>query len=278
MAKLKAIPFKFSSDSGETLAFLAEASVLDSTGEFSITIPDELETAALQVQRSHAKVYGIKIERPRTHLKVCGATLEGCKAFIAHVAKDHLHCEIQSEIVIVYGVANKVAYVKDSDGNFYNNGYEAGDRYKPGDAEWFGELNGGGCSSMFFQVGLVARAFKQTTYTRPSGANTFYSRIESEDVPNGSWLERLNGFVGLDIPFKSAGGMQQVPYSEDAAKFFYGVLMSMCQLADRIEGFMGDSKSVVAAIESHATGKLLPMLVRPGESFVGPVPAPNSSR
>jgi hypothetical protein len=257
VAKLKSIPFKFTSQSGEVLSFSAEVSVLDSSGEFSVTIPDELETAAKQISNSHGSVYGVKIDRPRSYLKVCGPTLEGCKAFIAHAAEDHLHCEITSEIVIVYGVSNKVAYVKDSDGGFYNNGYEAGDRYRPGDGAWLGTLNGCGSSSNFYQVGLAARAIKKTTYARSSGVKTVYERVESSEIPSGSWLERLNGFVGLHIPFNKVGSLQQLPYSEDAAMFFYGVLMSMCQLADRIDGFIGDSKTVRAAIENQSAGHLL---------------------
>lgn len=257
MAKLKSIPFKFTSQSGEVLSFLAEVSVLDSNGQFSLTIPDELETAAKQIVYSHGNIYGIGLDRPRLHLRVSGVTLEGCKTFIAHAAKDHLRCEITSEIVIVYGVSNKVAYVKDSDGGFYNNGYEAGDRYCPGDGVWLGTLNGCGSGSNFYQVGLAARAIKKITYTRSSGTKTVYERVESSEIPGGSWLGRLNGFVGLHIPFNTVGSLQQLPYSEDAAKFFYGVLMSMCQLADRIDGFIGDSKTVMDAIENQSAGHLL---------------------
>lgn len=256
MAKLKSIPFKFTAQSGEVLNFMSEVSVLDSTGQFSLTIPDELETAAGLVCRSHGAVYGVQLERPRTHLKVTGNMLEGCKSFIAHAAKEHLQCEVTTEIVIVYGMDNKVAYVKDANGQFYQNGTEAGSLFSSGDAKWFGTLDGGRGYAPLYHVALGARAMTKKTYTRPSGTKTVYEYLSSSDIPKGSWLERLNGFVGLHIGERAAS-MQQVPYTEEAAKFFTNMLLSMCMLADRVDSFIGDKAALLAAIDSQSEGHQL---------------------
>lgn len=122
MARLKPIPFKFMPPAGEPYAFTSDASVSDGTGEFALTIPDELEDAANDVLRSHHDVYRVSLDRPRTHLRVTGATLEACKNFINHAGKDYVACEVTKELVIVYGVHNKVAYIKDKAGMLYPNG------------------------------------------------------------------------------------------------------------------------------------------------------------
>jgi hypothetical protein len=257
MAKLKSIPFSFKSQSGEVFSFIAEASVLESTGEFSLTIPDELEVSARQVCGTHGNIYGANLNRPRANLRVSGSTLEGCKKLIAHASEDHLRCVVTKEIVILYGAFNKVAYVKDKDGNLYANGYEAGERYKPDDGRWMGVLNGGGNSAQFYQVGLVAKPYVKTTFSRQSGSKTTFDRLERADMQSGAWIERLNNFVGLYIPPERLGNLKELAYTEDAAKFFYGVLISMCNLADRIDSFIGDGDAVLAAIEGRSKVNLL---------------------
>ena len=250
MAKLKPIHFEFKPKAGEVFRFISEATVSDSTGMFNLTIPDELEGVAKTIFRSHGTLYGVELDRPRTHLRVVGSTLEGCKNFIKHVGDDHVRCEVTEELVIVYGVHNKVTYVKDCDGKIYANGYEAGERYKKGDGEWCGTLNGSGEASKFYQVGFAARAAKKTTFTRPSGVTSVFSRIGN--ARDDSWLAKLNGFVGLSMRFEDMGSMDHMAYSEDAAKFFYNVMLAMCQLADRIDNFFGDQGAVLLAIEKQA--------------------------
>jgi len=196
MAKLKSIPFKFTAKSGDVLAFSAEVSVLDSSGVFSLTIPDELNDGAWQVLRQHEQgVYrGIEIDRPRTHLRVSASTLELCKSFINQVGHDHMACEVSEEFVLVYDYAAKIAYCRGENSSIYPNGYmadEAGNFYKDGKAAWCGSLNANVCAD-HFQVGLFARVVKKISYTRPSGVKVEYQRVTGQDEKSKLWMGRLN--------------------------------------------------------------------------------------
>ncbi|KVP65638.1 hypothetical protein WJ96_04525 [Burkholderia ubonensis] len=252
MAKLKPIDFKFAAIAGEPLIFRSEVTVSDSDGAFALTIPDLLEEVANQVLSSHGKLYGVQVTRPRTNLRVEGAVLESCKRFIEHLAKDFLHCDVKEELVIVYGVSNKVAYVKDDAGHLYENGYACRDQYVNRTARWRGTLNATTGSS-YYQVGMAARVFKKLTYTRSSGQSVKYARVDGDDTQ--PWLSRLNSFVGLSLSSsdeRTLSRMDQMPYSEDAARFFYNSMMAMCQLADRIDAFFGDRAVLQQAIEGQA--------------------------
>lgn len=252
MAKLKPIDFKFSAAAGEPLGFRSDVTVSDSNGEFALTIPDALEEVANQVLRSHGKVYGVTVSRPRTNLRVEGAVLDSCKRFIEHVAKDFLRCDVTEELVIVYGVDNKVAYVKDDAGQFYADGYACREQYGAGSARWHGTLNATALSS-HYQVGMAAKVFKKVTYSRSSGQSVKYERVSGDDTQ--PWLSRLNSFVGLSLTSsnpRALDSMSQMPYTEEAARFFYNNMIAMCQLADRIDAFFGDRAVLQKAIEGQA--------------------------
>lgn len=256
MARLKPIPFKFKPLAGEPYAFTSDASVNDGTGEFALTIPGELEDAANDVLRSHNDVYRVNMDRPRTHLRVTGATLEACKNFINHAGNDYVACEVTKELVIVYGVFNRVCYIKDEAGILYPNGRYVADydkNIKAGNLNWMGELNGSSEAAPYYQIGFIARVVQMTTYKRPSGVRRVFERhIEDDDE---TWAGRLNAFIGLSLDYRPMDRMQRIPYSDEAAKFFCEVMQTMCQLADRISGFFDDKERLMLAIENQ-TGLL----------------------
>ena len=250
MAKLKPIHFEFKPKAGDSFKFAATASVSESTGIFSLSIPDELENVAKTAIRSFGTVYGVNLDRPRDNLRVNGSTLEGCKNFIKHVGNDFVSCEVKESLVIVFGINNKVTYVKDRIGKIYPNASDVIDLYKNGEAHWHGALNGSGSYSEFYQIGFVARVVKKTVYSRSSGISSKYSRVINEDAD--PWVGKLNSFVGLELSYSRMESMEQIPYSEDAAKFFYSVMHGMCQLADRIDSFFGDKIALQSAIENRS--------------------------
>ena len=62
------------------------------------------------------------IDRPRSNLRVTGPSLQECRSFIEQVSEFYIRCEVTEELVIAYGTQSKVAYVKDENGNLYENG------------------------------------------------------------------------------------------------------------------------------------------------------------
>ena len=47
-----------------------------------------------------------------------------------------------------------------------------------------------------------------------------------------------------------------MPYSDEAAEFFFSVMLSVCRLADRISAFINNEGAVAKAIKSGGGGLL----------------------
>lgn len=251
MAKLKMLHFKFESKAGEILEFQSEVTV-DSQGVFSLVIPDHLEENSRDIISGlRGGCLGTKtpvsLSRPRTHLRVTGRDLADLERFIGLAAKDFLECEVEEEMVIRFGTLNQVSYWKTPDGNIFPNGYVADSQVNPGEGKgkWHGMLHFAKTAE-YFQIGIFARVCRKITYTRESGTKTVYERVNGEE---GSYLWKLNSFVGLSTP---RAELKEMPYSEESARFFYDTMVGMCHLADRIDGFFGNTEKLNALIQIQA--------------------------
>lgn len=261
MAKLPSIPFHHKNETGETLEFTSSVT-LDQDGTFNVSIPDELyETArALCEKIEHrASAWMTKPPTAKQH-RVSGSRLDDVKRFIKAAMADHLKCEVTTERVIVYGHSLKVSYSKAVDGSVHANGYIAraatGARGDEGYGKHCGELNATAHAPLY-SVGLGAKVFDRVTYIRASGKKVEYKRPEfpgshfNHDSPG----KLLNAFAGLGIdPGRS--GTEEMPYSDEAALFFYDAMIAMCKLAEQVKAFLGDRKTLMLAIEKRAN--LLP--------------------
>lgn len=243
--KMKSIKFSGQGKSGEELKFTSEVSV-DDDGIFNLTIPEELdEVARVVIEEPCYRT------QPRTKLRVSGPALEECKKQINKVVEDYLACEIVEELVIMYGTVNTTFYVKgDETGEIFANGgecklYGHDERY-PG----YGSLHATNRSS-HFQVGLAAFVRKKISYIRPSGTKVEYNRPGYRNLSYNTYGERLDNVVGLDFPDYPENRLKEMPYSEEAAKFFYDTIIAICALGDRIHNFFGDEASIQKAIEGQ---------------------------
>lgn len=246
MPRLKSIKFSSSSKSGEVFWFVSEVSV-NNSGVFSLTIPDELEDVARAViETVDRSTYSVVLVRPRMKLLVSGHDLERCESFVKVVCQDFMSCDISEEKVILYGTDVQIAYVKDEQGNIYPNGYIAGRSKYDRECRWHGTLNAAD-RDRFYRVGLAAVVRNKITYARRSGSKVEFKRVEGE---HGSYLEKLDSFVGLSI---NPASMKEMPYSEEAARFFYEMMLGLCRLADRLTVFLNDDLLLRKAIEQRAS-------------------------
>lgn len=245
MAKLQSIPFKFESQAGEVLEFTSNVSV-NSQGLFSINVPAELKESL----ESLSKSLGLGVQRARKNLYVSGRDLSDCKQLIENAAEDYLKCEIKRECIILYKYINDTTYYKDfATGEIFPNGTYVDD-YQGNKGAWKGSLDATHRSG-FYSVGLSAMIVDKISYIRASGTRIEYDR--PDDVHTFSpetYKEKLASFCGL-WHYEPAE-MSEIPYTEEAAKFFFETMMGLCKLADRLEMFFEDDKNVTRAIKSQA--------------------------
>lgn len=258
MAKLKSIEFKRTAATGEVLSFVAPAMV-SNAGEFSLGIPQDVASTAQHVLDK--RVYG-GARNPSWHTRVRltqsadvwwvkGSTLEHCKDFVEAVIAERLASQKVRELVLVYATEGKVAYVKDDRGQLYPNGYACSEAYHSNRARWHGTLHATR-TARHYQVGLVARVLEKTTYTRGADSSVKYAFVNDADL--GPAGRRLNSWVGVELSPEDQpriNEMRQMPYTEEAAAFFYDAMHAMCTLADRLESFFGSEEVVQKAIQER---------------------------
>lgn len=166
---------------------------------------------------------------------------------------DYLKCEVTTERVIVYGQSLKVCYSKDGNGGIHANGYICEDANTNGDyGAHGGELHATNAAPLY-SVGLGAKIYDRVTYSRESGKSVVYRSPEfsGSHLNHDSPGKKLNAFAGLGIDPKR-GGVQEMPYSDEAAMFFYDAMIAMCKLADQVNAFVGDKQSLMLAIERRS--------------------------
>ena len=238
LAKLKSEKYSFESKVGDKFEFTADISV-SSKGIFSITIPDELSSIVYSLIPNDDNSMSVRnSSRSKKHV-LCGDNLDKCRRLLSKAGNDYVSCEEKSEYVILYSAVNEVSYVKSPDGEIFPNGSFDGACYNSG-----GKWHGTGYNKSIHYIGFAAVCRKKTTYIRPSGTKSKYD-IEHVD---GKYWELLNSFCGIN---EDIGKMQEIPYTEETAEFFYNTMMAMCHLADRLEMFFSDKTLLQRAIKEN---------------------------
>ena len=278
MADLPQQKFHHVADNGEERSFISKVTVTQD-GLFHITIPADLVNC-VEVNLPngcHIDQWRRTANRPsmlpknlmhRTTTitnRVSGTSFDDCKKAIKNGLRDWLKCETTEETVIRYGYKYAATYWKMPDGTIYANGGDCEndpqyDQDQPEHApevngKWFGNLHATKHSTGYM-VSLYAAIAKKTTHTRGDVTEVEYSHPDFENFSHTTYGERLNCFVGLCEEGgwgQSDVDCEEMPYTEEAAKFFYEMLIGMCAFADKIEGFFAEPENVIKAIESGAT-------------------------
>jgi hypothetical protein len=174
------------------------------------------------------------------------ATLDGGDGFIRAAMDDYLAVEIHTERVIVYAHDCKVCYSEALDGSLHPNGYFA--EKEPGKAKHGGKLHATE-HSRYFCVGIFARVYDRVTYIRPASQKIELKRV-GFDIYDKSPAARLNAFIGLSLDANER--TPYMPYTDEAADFFTNMMTGMCELARKLDDFLGDREKLELAISRQA--------------------------
>ena len=251
--KLKNIEFKCENKAGESLVFISKISVSNG-GVFSFSFPDKIEDYARSFIKSidsyDHKKESIYIDQPnKKNLYLYHTNFDKGRALLQDICSGYLTCEITEQNVIVYGYQNNVTYAKDKIGKMGPNGHFVNKDY-----DWHGLLDATHSAGLY-SVGLYARVYKKVTHKRLLFIKHKYECFDHEtchDVPD-SYADKLNCFIGMflyDPDSWEQVSFKEMPYTEKAAEFFYNMLMSMCQIADKFEEFFGNEQHIIDAINT----------------------------
>lgn len=236
-------------------------------GEFSCTVPDYL-IPALDVIAKAENTFSkkLKTEKLKVNYRAYAPSKAELLRFVEKAHEQHHKAVVTTDLIICYDWFAEVNYWLNPDGTMSANGGmpDATPRNDDGSGGNWADTRKKDGGSIFatdtvkhFSVGIYAGVFKRMTHTRTSGVTVVWERIQhSEGKRSGDeWMNNLTGLCGLSSP-KSAEHLKQMPYTPEAAKFFYESMMAMCEIGRRFKGFFGDEANVIAAIEGHGPSLL----------------------
>jgi hypothetical protein len=249
--------------------YAVEVSV-DENGVFLFEIPEEIADCLKALLGKIQELVYLRTAEVHLHQARRGAkpmlaskTFDAGKCALEHAARDNAKESVRRERIIVYGLQTRSSYVKNGEGDFFaDGGFPGADYRKSGN--WYGKAEHGDGRfgdrgvNAYYYVGFFARVYDRITKTK--GEHKEF-KLERPDLPNSSYdhpAYRLNCFKGVDIQEDELRRFTVMPYSDEAAVFFYDVMLSICKLSDRLGGFFGDHEQVVKAIAGGGPFRLAP--------------------
>lgn len=242
---------------GEQYEFCSEVSV-DTSGVFHMTFPDELaEYARSYVKDKGGVISGaFDVTRARKFYRLSGRDLRKLREHLNAIVEEFVRGDVTKTPVIRYKLALNITYWRGADGKLYPNGHMAHHVLGGPNGAWADDVSKlHACNTTdAFVVGLYAQVLTKITVTRPSGTKVTFERFQSTDdhFNTDSWADKLNAFCGLDTDFSGDDdSIQEMPYTEEAARFFYEMMLQLCYLAERLHGFFKDKKQLEFAIQKR---------------------------
>jgi hypothetical protein len=160
---------------------------------------------------------------------------------------------VKRELVIHYTAGADVRFVR-VDGKIAPNG-EGCDQYVWEEDPFF-KINGGYSNYVpAYSLALAAEVVCRVTTTRRDGTDiTEYVSVSDHDEINGvslgPWGRQLNKWCGF-----RQDDAKELPYTEQAAQFFYNAMLSLVRLADNMHQFF---KKPPEELMASMSGLLLP--------------------
>lgn len=259
MAKtLKNYPIRVANESGDTIEFDAQVYVSD-RGVFAVTFPDEYR---LDIEANLKE--GCVITKPRKFTRVEGVNMAMCIESIEEGLNSILTTTVTNELVIWYQFATECHYAVDKEtGQLYSNAGAAcditGKNYGGKDAAINWADNGADCSvgaswrkTLPYMVGIQAAIYVKTTYSSSTNSKVRYKRMSyaHPDDGMGHYAKLLAGFNHISFKTENGkdGNATEIPYSEEAAKFFHDAMLAICALSHKLTDLFSKEGNVAQAI------------------------------
>lgn len=177
---------------------------------------------------------------------------------LERLCEEWVKSSTRTEVVILYRFNGAAKAFIGASGKAYSNGYYA-KYFKDDDgAKGFESIGGtdGSYGAKQWFIGLNAHVCVKTIVTRGGVESVSYEHASTPDWADCSDpINALNSLVGL-IPVYNAfsmydGGFSEIPYSDDAARFFADAMLSLAGLALKIDRLFGDKEALAAAISNR---------------------------
>jgi len=261
MPRIKTQEFPYTDLQGNNLALQSVLEV-GSGGDFFAVIPDWLEDNAAAV----AKRFDASVSRPKTHLRIHAKRLDDVVNTLRLALQEYSEPDQQQELVIRYVVGTQCSIWEMPDSTLTPNGEVASKVYEKkfgvhsnrgddGYGEWASfrhPLSSNERAAGGYSIIMGAAVYTKTTTTRGSSTKITFEKADSPDDSLECPIYRLNSFLVLDVDSKQYwqrhAQIEEMPYSPEAAEFFYNMMIGLSGLALKIERFFQDQSTLLQLI------------------------------
>lgn len=251
--------FKYLDEAGDEQTVIIDFQV-DRYGMFRALIPDFIVDTI-----KANKPDNLEVASGPKWWRLEGARLADVRAAIVSAFVIHNEPTVTTERVIRYTWGAQAAFVFDENGVYAANGYDYAGITGTSDSDWQKSRNGVNWAKLRrelsvtfpadggYQIRLFAAVFDKTTTVRGKAVKTEYRYVNagcnfSQDNP----ALRLNAFNhGGMTDRRNNVCVEEMPYTDEAALWFYNALIGMCRMAHTIDTFFRDKEAMQRAI---ATG------------------------
>jgi len=158
--------------------------------------------------------------------------------------------DIQVEHVIKFNIESKVSFATDDEGNIYPNASKEGTHWMGGDEKGkYGGLHATNCNAGGYSLTIGAKALTKTTITLGQKKKVTYKNYY-EDGNHFSYDNPAGKLNSWSHAFSLKEDAREIPYSGEAAMFFYDLMMGMAKLSKLIQDNTFDTAVLLANIDN----------------------------
>lgn len=219
---------------------------IDSEGEFYVNLPEDM---LVGVDNTIPKRTSLRAGQTRTC--IVSSTYQGLEGYLSKILANINAVHVTEEPVIRYNIESQVSFGLDEEGAIVPNGLYAKTKghcvWLPKDeSQKFGSLHATNTIQGGYLLKIGARAQVKTTYTygcsQKISYHDYYGGGSHHGIENPA--QRLNSWVGFRLPDNA----KEIHYSDDAAQFFFELMMGMAKLSKLIQDSTFDSEQLLRTI------------------------------
>lgn len=249
MPKLKKAEFTAKNETGAVDTILIDIEIR-ANGIFYAHIPEKLRVS-FDEDRIEAR------SRPRKGFFVTNAATFGeIEQRIRKAHNDFMKPTVAEEAVIRYNIESHVSFAMDAEGRIFPNAGYPGAEWGRDRSKTYGDHDACHSAPGGYSLTIGARALIKRTTTHGKESAVEYRSYYKDDDHHGhdNPAQLLNSWTAVGLPDEA----REIPYSDEAAMFFFNLLKGMAELNRRVQEFTNTPEKLALTISKSSGILMLP--------------------
>ncbi len=188
-------------------------------------------------------------------VRVFADTLEALEGGVQRAFYKFTKPTVKEEPVICYNIESHVSFATDEDGNIFPSAGHPGAEWRSKEnGEMYGDHNSANLCRGGYSLTVGAEARLKTTYSYGGHDKIKYALYYrgGDHFGRENPAERLNDWCSITL----RDGFKEIPYSDEAAEFFYNLMYGIAKMAQVIQNHTFEQEKLLALI--HSGNLLMP--------------------